>query len=335
MVLHALQDVDDALEATRSFLFPLRLGRWLKLALIAFFVGGGTSMPTVQIPGGTSSPSDPGTSPSTGDIPTSIPDDVLPLLVAGLAAVVVIWLVLGAVSATMEFLLVESLRQRRVALREYWGARWRQGLRLFGFRVLIGLPVVALFIGWIALFVAPLMGFADPMIAFPAFLIGLAALAVIGVLFTVVDTLTTVFVVPIMVIQDAGVLAAWRRLWASIRVAWKQYLVYLLVAGLLGIAASLLATIGVGVVALAFLIPVAVLAFAVQATLTFASTVGGAILAVLVVAYLAAVFVVWLLAQAAIVTYLRYYALFVLGDVEPSLDLIPNQRAAVRNPPVA
>ncbi|WP_280536436.1 hypothetical protein [Halopenitus sp. POP-27] len=335
MALHALQDVDDALEATRSFLFPLRLGRWLKLALIAFFVGGGTSMPTVQIPGGTSSPSDPGTSPPTGDVPMSIPDDVLPLLVAGLAAVIVLWLVLGAVSATMEFLLVESLRQRRVALREYWGARWRQGLRLFGFRILIGLPIVALFLGWVALFVAPLMGLADPMIAFPVFLIGLALLAVIGVLFTVVDTLTTVFVVPIMVIQDAGVLAAWRRLWTSIRVAWKQYLAYLLVAGLLGIAASLLATIGVGVVALAFLIPVAVLAFAVQATLTFASTVGGAILAVLVVVYLAAVFVVWLLAQAAIVTYLRYYALFVLGDVEPSLDLIPNQRAAVRNPPAA
>ncbi|QHS15916.1 DUF7544 domain-containing protein [Halopenitus persicus] len=332
MALHALQNVDDALEATRSFLFPPRLGRWLKLALIAFFVGGGSGLPTAQFNAGSSipGPSDPPSSAPPGDLPTSIPDDVLPLLVAGAILVVLVWIVLGVIGATMEFVLIESLRQRRVALREYIGDRWRQGLRLFGFRVLIGLPIAALFIGWVGLFIASLAGVIDPVIAFPTFLVGLAALILLGILFAIVDTLTTVFVVPIMIADDGGVLAAWRRLWASIRVAWKQYLAYLLVAGLLGIAAGLLGSIVTGVVAIGLLLPVAVLAAVVYATVTFASTIGTVILALLVVVFLAAVFVVWLLVQAAVVTYLRYYALLVLGDVEPSLDLIPDQRAAIR-----
>jgi hypothetical protein len=34
--------------------------------------------------------------------------------------------------------------------------------------------------------------------------------------------------------------------------------------------------------------------------------------------------------QVPVHTYLRYYALLVLGDVEPDLDLVPDQRAAIR-----
>ncbi|WP_096391307.1 DUF7544 domain-containing protein [Halopenitus persicus] len=331
MALHALQDVDDAIEATRSFLFPPRIGRWLKLALVAFFVGG-SGFPTAQFNAGSSipGPSDPPSSTPPGDLPTSIPDDVLPFLVVGIALVILVGIVLGVIGATMEFVLIESLRQRRVVLREYLSDRWRQGLRLFGFRILIGLPVAVLFLGWVGLFIASLGGIIDPVIAFPTFLVGLAVLILLGILFAIVDTLTTVFVVPIMTMTDAGVLAAWRRLWASIRVAWKQYLAYLLVAGLLGIAAGLLGSIVTGVVAIGLLLPVAVLGAIVYATVTFASTVGTVVLALLVAVFLAAVFVVWLLVQAAIVTYLRYYALLVLGDVEPSLDLIPDQRAAIR-----
>ena len=39
MALHAIDDVGDALDATRAFLFPFDRTKWLKLALVVFFVG--------------------------------------------------------------------------------------------------------------------------------------------------------------------------------------------------------------------------------------------------------------------------------------------------------
>jgi len=39
------------------------------------------------------------------------------------------------------------------------------------------------------------------------------------------------------------------------------------------------------------------------------------------------------LVQVPVQAYLRYYALLVLGDVEPEFDLVPDQRAAVRESP--
>ncbi|SNR57511.1 hypothetical protein SAMN06264855_11723 [Halorubrum vacuolatum] len=50
----------------------------------------------------------------------------------------------------MEFVLIESLRTGEVSLRQEWSQRWRQGLRLFGFRIVIGLPMIVLFVGWVA-----------------------------------------------------------------------------------------------------------------------------------------------------------------------------------------
>jgi hypothetical protein len=42
------------------------------------------------------------------------------------------------------------------------------------------------------------------------------------------------------------------------------------------------------------------------------------------------VLVVAALVGMPVQAYLRYYAMLVLGDVDPDLDLIPDQRAAVR-----
>ena len=37
MSLYAVDAIDDALSATRSFLWPFDRGRWLRLALVVFF----------------------------------------------------------------------------------------------------------------------------------------------------------------------------------------------------------------------------------------------------------------------------------------------------------
>lgn len=47
MSLHAVENVDDAFRATKAFLLPFDRRRWLKLAVVVFFVGG-SSLPTSQ-----------------------------------------------------------------------------------------------------------------------------------------------------------------------------------------------------------------------------------------------------------------------------------------------
>jgi len=43
MALHAVENVEEAFGVTREFLTPINIRRWLKLALVVFFVGSGVS----------------------------------------------------------------------------------------------------------------------------------------------------------------------------------------------------------------------------------------------------------------------------------------------------
>jgi hypothetical protein len=326
MALHAIDDIGDAFAATREFLLPFELRRWLKLAVVALFLGSGTSLPTVQFdaPGGVDRP-------TGGEFPTLTPDDWL-IVGAVIGAIVLLALLFALVGAIMEFVFVESLRTGEVRIRRHWGNRWRQGLRLFGFRLAIGVPVVGLVVGWVALLVTPfLFPEVNPVAAFGTLLFaGIPLLVLVSLLYALVASFTTVFVVPIMIRTDGGVLAGWRRLWGSIKTSPKQYLAYAVIAFVLSIAAGIAASIVVGLAAVALAFPLALLGALLYFTVSFSSTVvtvafvGVALLAVL------AIVVLWLLVQVPVVAYLRYYALFVLGDADASLDLIPDQRAAVR-----
>lgn len=320
MPLYALTDIEEAFDVTRDFLTPVDARQWLKLAFVVFFVGSGVSLPTTEF--GTSAPS--GT-PPTGELPSEFPVDAVALV----AAVVVVGLLLAAVvaliGAVMEFVLIESLRTGEVSIRRYWRRRWRQGVRLFGFRVAIGLPTVALFVGWVALFVVPLLTGSGVAAPSAVFLIGVPAVVAVGVAYTLVSGLTTVFVVPIMIRAEIGVLAAWRRLWKSIRAAWRQYLAYVAVAFLLAVGASVVASVLVGVVALVFLVPALLVVGVASVTVSLSSPVAVAALAALALLFGVAVLICWLLVQVPIVAYLRYHALLVLGDIEPSFALLPDR----------
>ena len=317
MALHAVENVEEAFGVTREFLTPVGVRRWLKLALVVFFVGSGVSFPTAQF--NTSTPS--GDVP-TGEFPVSLPVDAVTLVVALVGAGLLLGGLFALIGAIMEFVLIESLRTGDVSLRRHWRRRWRQGFRLFGFRIAIGLPMLALFAGWLALLVVPILTGRDPTIPAAAFLVGIPVVLLISVLYALVSGFTTVFVVPLMMQADSGVLAAWRRLWGSIKAAWKQYLAYVVIAFLLTVAAGILTSIAVGIVAVVLLIPVLIAAAITYLAVPLSSTVGIAVLVALTLLFGLSVLVVWTLAQVPVVTYLRYYALLVLGDIEESFTIV-------------
>ncbi|WP_178917884.1 hypothetical protein [Natronomonas gomsonensis] len=326
MALHAIDDVSDAIDVTREFLFPFELRRWLKLAIVAFFIGGTTSAPTANFnTGGT--PSDtPGQQPGQfpDGIPSTLPDDFLLIVGLVVAVLLVIGLAFAIIGSIMEFVFIESLRSGEVSIRRYWNRRWGQGLRLFGFRFAIGLPFLLLVVGWLALLLVPLLtGNAAPGIA--AFLIGIPLIFIAALVYGVIDAFTTAFVVPLMIQNDSGVLAAWGRLWTSVKSAWKQYIAYALVAFGLGIVAAFLLSIVVGIGAVIVAIPFAILGGITYLTLSF-SPAGLVIIGVLAAIFVVAVIVLTALVQVPVLAYLRYYALLVLGDIEPDFDLIPDRR---------
>jgi hypothetical protein len=330
MALHAIDDVGTAIDATREFLLPFDLRRWLKLALVAFFVGGGFNLPSGQFGGAGNPGGSPGPGGGGADIPASLPVDAVAIIAAVIAVAVLLALVFGIIGSIMGFVFIESLRNDEVRIRQYWSDRWRQGLRLFGFRIIIGLPLLAIALGWVALFVAPMFtSVQQPAISAVAFLVGLPVVLLAGLAFAVVYSFTTFFVVPLMIQRDSGVLAGWRRLWPSIKADPKQYLAFAVIGAVLMFVVGFVASILVGLAGIIVLIPFAIVGAIVYVALSL-STAGAALLGLLAVLFALAMLVVWALVQVPVVAFLRYYALLVLGDIQSEFDIIPDQREAVR-----
>jgi hypothetical protein len=338
MPWYAVDSLDDARRAAQSFLVPVDRGRWLRLAVIALFVGGagggGAPSGNVNLPGGTPPPNG---VPGGGAVPGApggppLPSfgEVLPIIVGVGLLVLALALVFGAIGGVMEFVLVEGLRSRDVRIRAFFGEYLGQGLRLFGFRLavsllalaVVGVPAVFLFLGG--------MGGA------PTLFVLLLPLVLLGVLLALVVALvmrlTTDFVVPAMMVQDGGVVEGWRRFYPVVRGQLAQFALYVVVRFVLGIIAGIAVALVVGLLAVVLALP-----FLVVGGLAFFLLVGGgdpglaflALAGLLVAVYVALVVVLALLAQVPVVTYLRYYALFVLGEAEAELDLVADLRPDV------
>lgn len=234
----------------------------------------------------------------------------------------------------MEFVLVESLRQEAVHLRQYARRYWRGGLRLFGFRLgvgLLGLTGVVAVLGG-----AFLVAGGPTAIHSPGRLIAVGLLALPLVMLVVLVTaltlgFTTDFVVPVMLLEGTTVLDGWRRFWPTLRVDWQEYAVYAVIAFVLRLAVGVLVSLVLGTVAVVLLIPFGVIGFGVflagggQLGLVTLAALGGlGLVALLVILALTAV------VSVPVVTYFRYYALLVLGDTAAEFDVIADRRATLR-----
>jgi len=331
MALHAVDDLTDAFDATRSFLFPFEWGTWLRLALLSLFVSGSS--------GGGASPSnsfqytmDSGTFPNgfswnapTG--PGTFVNTYLPIIVAIVVAIFVVVLVLAWISSVFEFSFVESIRQEEVHVRQYFGQHRGRGTRLFLFRLLFGLVIFALVIVGLVLALAPVIIGNDPTPLL--FLVALLPFLILfGIVASIVYVFTTAFVVPIMMIEDRGVLSGWRRLLGLVREQWEQFLVFVLVGLFLMIGIGIV--IGLASIAAAIIVAIPFALVFVAAVAAGVNAFNLVLIAVLGIPFVLVMLVVGALIQVPVQSYLRYWSLLILGDVDSDLDLIPDQRAAVR-----
>lgn len=335
MSWYAIDNLNDALDATTGFLTPIDWRTWVKLAVVVFFAGGpggGFNIGQANLPTG-GGPELRGPAPDlppVGDLAALVEPWMVGIAVLGGLLI----LLLNIVGAVMEFVLLDALREEHVSIRRSWRTYWRSGLRLFGFRLALFAIIIGLVGIAVASVVVPILGIGsvvDPLVGF----VVLVPVAILGILvLTLVLGFTTQFVVPIMMLEDRGVLDAWRRFWPTLRREWKQYTVYVLLSIVLGFAGGILTVIVGFVAVIGLLIPFGILGALAYALFTVSQLAGIALGAIVVVLFVIALVLALTLVRVPVVAYLRYYALLVLGDTNEALDLIPDIRGRLRNPPV-
>ncbi|WP_246999198.1 DUF7544 domain-containing protein [Halosolutus gelatinilyticus] len=312
--MYASSNLGNALSVTRRYFGSLGGRGWLKLGVVVFLLGGlGLSSHLLNA----------SLEPiwDVFDDPTGATTE-LALLAVGLGVVIGF----AYVSAVLEFVFVDSLRTEAVRFRRDLRANCRRGCWLLLFRLSLALSAIAV----VAIAVAAVVYAGD--IAAPdelsageiAVIAFVAAAAFVG--WHAVDTLTTAFVVPIMLLDDRGPIGGWRAFAGAMRSNPWGAVGFLVVAWTIGSTLWLVIT-GIGFVATIF----GVLLFAVAALGLTAvdQSLGWVAVVALLVASLAYQYGV-ALAAAPVRAYVRYYALLILGDTTDALDPIPEQRAAVR-----
>jgi hypothetical protein len=326
MALYAVAAAEDALAATKEFLLPVDFRQWAKLALVVLFVGGGGGF---NIPGGGGG-SPGGDGGFTGSPGAPSLDGIAPgtLELAVIAAAVLIGVILLVVLALlvvgpiMEYVLFECLRTQDVALRSFWSAHWRAGLGLLGFRLGLLLALVAVFLPLVVL-----AGLSNPLVIVLAIPVAILVVP----LFVLVNGFTTLFVVPITIVEECGLIAGWRQLWPTLRDQPQESAAFAVGFALVSIALRIAVGIVTVLAVLALLVPFAILAL-------LAFVLGGSTLSVPVIVAIGVIGLLFLLLaiattaviQVPAVTYKRYYALLVLGDLSARFDLIPGLRGTIR-----
>ncbi|WP_324663676.1 DUF7544 domain-containing protein [Haloarcula sediminis] len=342
MSLHAIDDIGDAIDATKSLLLPFAARTWLKLAVVVFFIGGGgggfNGLQNAGNFGGQDQPTDGGAgqpvfdggAPTTVDgLMSAISPEILVIL--GIALLLV--LAFGLLSNFMEFVFIESLVSREVHIRRYLRENVGNAVRLFGFRLVVSLVSLLLVVGFLyTVFVTAFGGNLDNVTTTALFNILPAAIVffvVFGVLQGLITGFTTVFVVPMMLTGDRGVVGSWKRLLGSMRRNVKQYLAYLAFSIVLGIGVGIISSIASVIATLLLAIP-----FVVLGAVAWFGLGGGhialALVAVLVVLFALVLLLATTLIQVPLQAFLRYYAMLVLGDIDEPLDPIPEVRADIR-----
>ena len=291
---------------TKRYLTALNGEGWLKLGVVVllFSIGAGIGMNTLGVLTPEQSVEAINWQQATGEA-------AIALLVVG---------VVGYVAAVADFVFVASLRSGRLPVWSYVKANLRRAGWLVVFRAAIVLGALGVVAAVIAATVGVTQPAAEELTGGESILIGVTA-AVAAVGWLVISTVTNAFVVPIMQYEHRGPLDAWRRFTHAISGHWTAVAVFLLVAVVIS------TVVGVALFVVSFFVMLVgglLLAGGGVLVAENAPALEPVVVVGLIASYLGYRYVVSLI-RAPVRSYLRYYALLLLGDVSPSLAMITDK----------
>lgn len=316
MPIHALDAIDEAVGPTRSLVSRLGVPGWLKLGAITLFVGGIGSI----------------------SFSANLPNQVLRSLSGGVlrpidlerAVGTVLVAVVVAISLSafyllrsiLEFTFYTTIRDGTVSVRQSVRRWWLYGAQVWALRVV----VAAVLLGGGTTLASAITADGGHLLGAENRALVVVTLACSYGVYALIAGLTTRFVVPIMLIDDSGVLASWRRFLRTVGNRPGQYVWYLIVGPFVRFVADVLALSAAVLLAVLLAVPVAI--FVLPAIVVLGERPELALSPPLIMlttglsaGYVIAAIAGALLARMPFVVYVRTYALSVLRRTDPALDL--------------
>jgi|AGTN01.2.fsa_nt_gi hypothetical protein len=332
--LHAFRPVGTAFEKTRKLLLePFNIGTWIKLAIITFFVGTGTSL-------------NPGNSLrysfNQGDLSNLnynfshvLSDNViLALILIAVAVAIVLGLLLSYLRGVFSFILIDALTSGNVRIVKAFKENMGRGFKVFLFNVAVAivslivvgaiLVAMALAIFWATDNGNLLSGdglnaisAAGLLVLIAAVILGLLAILVYAILIGLFVGFFYDFAVPLMFFKNMGLRQSVGEVWRLVRRQPFEFFAYVIVRWALEIAIAVV-MIMLYLFVLAIFVAIAVviaiaLAAAVKTNMILAVLFALALLIGLLLLIIVSAFI-----SMPIQAFLRYYSLDFLKSFDPS-----------------
>ncbi len=339
--LSASDAVTPAIELTKKRLFqPFRFGVWLRMALLGLLTGEAFGSGGCSGSGG-DWPNWPEESDGGSDALLALAgpswEAIRPyaawIVLGVLAAIALsfVWLYIGSV---FRFVLFDAVVADRYRLREGW-RRWQeQGIRFFIWQVVYGLASSAIFliiVGLPVLFAWSAGIFRNPKEHLALLILGGLGLFVVLLVLVFVSAAIGIFakdfLVPVMALENLGIMDAWRRVLPLMDAEKVPYVIYLLLKIVLAIGAVIIFGIIDLILLFGFIIVVGIIVAAVllsggtgmvwDAVSIFFAAVAG-------VTALTAFFFLLAMVYAPGLVFFQSYALIFLGSRYPQLDALLN-----------
>jgi len=341
----AFKPITTAFEKTRKLLLePFDAWTWLKLTIIVFFVGTGTS----RLSNNFSNMANYRTGSSDSyaieqGINSVLSNTVLIMAIVALVVLVVALALLFAyLRNVFSFVFIRALTAGDVRIIKPLMDNLGRGFRLFVFTLLVGLLTLAVVLAFIFIMVLCVLlalkvgvsgavGLMVLLLAILVILILILAMVAFSVAMSIFIGFTYDFVAPMVYFKGMGIVESWKWLWASIKKDWQQYGVYVLARWALEFALGIVTmfiVLPVALIFLAILLAGAIAAYyAANVTIVLAVLIGLGVLA------LAAIFILIIMAiSMPVAVYFRYYSLDVLKQIDPSA-VIYSERFTPPPPP--
>lgn len=339
MSWYVIDAVDRAIERTRKCLIePFDLWKWMKLAIIVFFVGGGSGFNS----GGNgssygSSDTDFSQVPSgLNEIMNGIQNffashSMMALLLGAILVIILFALLMSIIGSIMEFVFVESLVSNDVQIRKYFKRYLGKGLSLFVLRFLLGivsLTIIALAIlSFLSLAGISISGMGNPeamdysslwlVLPFMIFLM-IAVLLVISIIMGIINSFINI-AIPVSIYSECSIFSGVSRVLAQFMEDWKQIIIYWLGRLILGIAVGIAVAI-VGVIAAVLVLIVlglvAVILYYILSAVVSDTTVWILLIPVLIIELLVLIFAMVFVGMPAKV-FMKYHMLTFLQKWYP------------------
>lgn len=254
MSWYGIDAVDKAVSRARRALFePFDFWKWVKLAIILFFLGSGSSNFGGSGNNYRMSPEEYRNTTTLGSdlIHKYIPQNInspatfiseYGFFIALIAALILIILLFSYISSIMEFVFVESLVKNDVKFWAYTRKFLGKGFNLFLVR--LALMIISLvFLGIAALpLISSIMKTSSDLF-WPALMGGLiwfiGILIVLGLIMGIISSFISL-AIPISIYRNTGILASLKLVFANFRKSWKQVLVYWVARFVLGLVLGIL-----------------------------------------------------------------------------------------------